>query len=618
MKFLPLIILSLCFSCFAFADAVIFSAQVANKIVNIQGNVELVYTIENANNPKAFNLPTFPQFNIISGPNQSSSFTSFNGKVSSTVSISLALQPKQIGKFILPPAEAVIDGKTIRSNSVQIEVVKNGAIQTPSPKAGNPLEDFFEEDPTNPFFSNPSKKDNSSAPPNLSNLKEKVFAQLELSKNKVYQGEQLLASYCIYSQMPLQITNTKIPTPEGFWSENITDPNNAEAGELVTINGKSYKKYIIHKLALFPTSAGKLQVPAINLDAAIPYEKEIGNEDNSIGGLFNSLLRSVIVEQIPITLNTNAADVEVIPLPTAPPNFSGAVGDFELENNISSVEISTDDPITITYILRGKGNLKQVPLPNTFFSGDWDVAEPKIHDSITSYFTELAGYKIFTYTLLPRNTGEFFIPPATFTYFNTNTQNYETLKSNQYTVKVNPGKNIDALSKSNKLPKDIHDIIVDENIKKQERNYWIEKPWFWSLWLLPLILFGISYWYNIKKQARALHFKEDIKLGYAENRMSMAKEHLEANNLDLFYKECQKAIWLYLSDVLEIPTSKLQKEEAYTLLQNKGITMQTIATLKEVQTNCDQALYGVGNTANANNTLQQSIAVMQTINKILV
>src|SRR6185436_17106370 len=73
----------------------------------------------------------------------SQSYSWINGHTTATVTHSYVLTPKQEGQFTIPPVKLVIEGKTVESNSLGVQVVKGNAAALPpqqqaAPASGNP------------------------------------------------------------------------------------------------------------------------------------------------------------------------------------------------------------------------------------------------------------------------------------------------------------------------------------------------------------------------------------------------------------------------------------------------------------------------------------------------
>ena len=156
--------------------------------------------------------------------------------------------------------------------------------------------------------------------------------------------------------------------------------------------------------------------------------------------------------------------LEVRQLPTAPSNFSKAVGQFKLESKVVPENPGVGDPITWTLKLTGTGNWPDIAgLPTRHVSRDFQIIQPKAKR------TPAEG-KLFDATLtedvvlVPTQAGTYTLDPVQFTYFNPTTGTYETLEAPAKTItvgaatpttaaglQVTPPPTVDATAKS--LPK---------------------------------------------------------------------------------------------------------------------------------------------------------------------
>ena len=80
----------------------IISAQVSSK--RVQVGVPFEYSVVFTVNTGNFSPPTFKDFDVVSGPNQSSSYQYVNGVTSQQIIISYGLVAKREGKLIISPA----------------------------------------------------------------------------------------------------------------------------------------------------------------------------------------------------------------------------------------------------------------------------------------------------------------------------------------------------------------------------------------------------------------------------------------------------------------------------------------------------------------------------------
>lgn len=147
------------------------TVEVSNDSILLGNYIEVKFTIENAS-VENFEAPNFDGFNIVSGPNQSSSMMINNGEVTQSVAYSYYIEPIDIGNYYIQPAFVDTGAEMIESNPIEVLVVDNpdGIIQQPQRQnridffggndifggdnffGGNDLfEEFFDKD-HHPFF----------------------------------------------------------------------------------------------------------------------------------------------------------------------------------------------------------------------------------------------------------------------------------------------------------------------------------------------------------------------------------------------------------------------------------------------------------------------------------
>jgi hypothetical protein len=93
----------------------------------LEGSTFVVrYKLANAEG-RQFQAPEFTPFTIVGGPNKSVQTTIINGAMTSSVSYSYSLLANKVGTFEIPPASMIVQGRTLKSNSLRISVVKSQA-----------------------------------------------------------------------------------------------------------------------------------------------------------------------------------------------------------------------------------------------------------------------------------------------------------------------------------------------------------------------------------------------------------------------------------------------------------------------------------------------------------
>ncbi|TVR76823.1 MAG: hypothetical protein EA409_12845 [Saprospirales bacterium] len=116
---------------FVHASEVVFKVEVSTDTVLMGNYFEVKFTVENAR--PSFSPPDFTDFEIVGGPNQSSSFSMVNGRVSQSATYTYFLQPREEGIFYVQAAAIEVDGKYLETPPVEIFVMPNpdGIIENP-------------------------------------------------------------------------------------------------------------------------------------------------------------------------------------------------------------------------------------------------------------------------------------------------------------------------------------------------------------------------------------------------------------------------------------------------------------------------------------------------------
>jgi len=78
---------------------------------------------------------------------------------------------------------------------------------------------------------------------------------------------------------------------------------------------------------------------------------------------------------------------------------------------------------------------------------------------------------------------------------------------------------------------------------------------------------------------------------YARKRLKKAAGMIHAENKKAFYDELLGALWLYLSDKLNIPMSDLSKDSASSALASHQVKEETIHKMFEIISSCELVRY---------------------------
>ena len=564
----------------------------APKSVPLNSNFQYSLTLENANGNN-LKPPAITDFQILGGPNTSTSMQWINGTVTQSVTYSYVLHPKKEGTYKIAKATVTISGVSMESNELTIVVTPAAAQQQQTQRQRNPFDPF-----NDPFF-NPGQQEE---PPQQSveeleaQLKDDVFIKLNVSKNSAYKGEMVTATYKLYFRQNLSGFNvTKAPTFDGYWSQEVVlDPNRRPV--LETINGKQYNTVEIIKYNLYPQRAGALPISACEVNTVAMVQ--LRSKSRSPFDDFFNVGRS---QEVPMTLRTASAKVAVKELPEngKPNDFSGAVGDYKFSASLSSKTAKTEEPIIYSIKISGTGNLKFVEAPPLIFPEAFEVYDPKTKETITNTASGMSGSKQYDYILMPTQPGDFILEPKTFSWFNPSSAKYYSSNSPEFAVKVTgiASKKLNEDTAEAKevsiAGRDIRDIKMDLPVFKKQETFFRSTA-FVGLYSAPFLLLIGLLAAKRKRETLAsdiIGTKRRKAVKVAKKRLSLAEKFLARNEKINFYTEISYATWGYLGDKLNIDRAELSKDNVEEKLLAQNVTTETYTKLKNLLNTCEIALY---------------------------
>ncbi len=112
---------------YRFSNAQRFYSSAPKSIPENQ-NFNLSFTLENAQGSN-LRLPPLNDFTIVGGPSTSTSMQIMNGNMSQSQTYTYVIRPKKQGTFKIGKASIDVNGNTLQSNELTIEVTAPAARQ---------------------------------------------------------------------------------------------------------------------------------------------------------------------------------------------------------------------------------------------------------------------------------------------------------------------------------------------------------------------------------------------------------------------------------------------------------------------------------------------------------
>ncbi|MEZ4738112.1 MAG: BatD family protein [Flavobacteriales bacterium] len=275
------------------AQEIGFIAAVDRNTIATGEQLKLTVTLTNSKD--GFEAPSFGGLVVVQGPFESSSFNYSNGRMASSVGRTWILTATSPGKYTIGPAQARVGGGVIRTEPIVIEVTKGAVTQ-----------------------SDPATKQGQDRDANL-------FATITLSKNKAYVGEQVVATYALYSRYnSIELSKYELPKMDGYWAEEIELGNTGWEDGLQTVNGVQYRMAILKRQVLFPQRSGELTIAPMELTCIVN--------------------RSFFNRGTSINIRSNSATLSAKALPVnAPTGFSGAVGELDMKVSTDRTSVKANE-----------------------------------------------------------------------------------------------------------------------------------------------------------------------------------------------------------------------------------------------------------------------------------
>jgi hypothetical protein len=166
--------------------------------------------------------------------------------------------------------------------------------------------------------------------------------------------------------------------------------------------------------------------------------REESSLDDRFGDPFWRNLFGATVQK-DIKVASPQSELKVLALPTEgrPADFHGAIGTFNIESDISPLKADVGDPLTLRMRVAGSGNFDRVESNMLEHVDQWKTYPPK-STFTTSDPIRRKGEKTFEQPLIALKPGVQALPGLTFSYFDPNTQRYETARSAPISVTITP------------------------------------------------------------------------------------------------------------------------------------------------------------------------------------
>lgn len=479
-------------------------------------------------------------------------------KAESSISYSYiyTLKPQKKGTFTLPSVKIVYKNISYSTSPIKIEV-KDGSIKKTSPQRRRSLIDDFFNDRTDDDFGLSRSRFREQK-----EITDEIILERTPATAEIFTGEQMVLYTYLYAT-DVDIFNlvpSNDPALEGFWIEETT-LNPQETRTQVQRGGKLYTRFTLRRQVLFPTKAGDFSIPSMTLDMTV---RRIG---------FGAVGFSQKV-----TRKSNVVKVKVLPLPreTMPSEFTGAVGDFNIEAKLDKTQAATGEAVNLIVTYKGTGNMKDIRPPALKDSTDFTLYGPEQTQDIGLRGSVWGGEKTWKYIIVPKTPGETVFGPFTTVYFDPVSKKYITKNTEQLRLIVKEGTGTAALpnyiGQSPELRQnDINYIRNAEGKIRDESKLLLEKPVAWILFALPVVAnlgFFIFGFVQARRRENVVSFRFRRAESEALKALREAGHSAQKKEFQKSYDMLIKAFAGYFADKWNMAAGSLTLEQVRKKLES--------------------------------------------------
>ena len=412
----------------------------------------------------------------------------------------------------------------------------------------------------------------------------------------------------------------KIPSWDGFWSQSLE----CEQGPFrETLNGKVYDAYNLGEYLLYPQQSGKITIEPAKITIIAQMFVRNNRPRNSFFDNTHDIYN------LRRELKSPAVTIDVKPFPAgAPASFTGAVGKYTMEANLSSNSIAANSAANIDVKISGLGNIAFLQEPKLQLPTSFELYDVKSTEQIRTTVSGSTGFRRFEYPFIARAEGEYTIAPVEFTYFSPESGQYVTLKSSEFIISVAPD------AKSSGSQQVVSTLVGKQDVRllgSDIRFIKLQRPSLQAV-VAPFVLSGryfaaivallamaVAIYFTLRKRIRDNRNTALVK-GRRANKVAVqrfraAERYMKEHNRRAFYEEMLRALWGYLSDRFNIPVADLTKESVREELNRRGATEEA-KDVTAIISQCEEAQYSPIESVTMDQVYGQGIEIVSRIESV--
>lgn len=389
-----------------------------------------------------------------------------------------------------------------------------------------------------------------------------LFVTQHVSSNALFVNEQAVHTILFFRKV--KTTNARLEKPElrKFKVEDLGIEREYEK----IISGTSY---LVTELqyAIFPVAHGTFEIPPVTISCDI-----VARFNRSFLPFPGSEKKErITITSMPLT-------IKVIPLPEygKPAGTSGLVGLFSLSGTLNKNHVNVGDSLTLTVILKGKGNLYEPAVPAFPEITDCRIYRDRQRTKIDRTSKGISGIQTYKMAIIPIKSGLYAIDPVSVRFFDPKARKYQEIFTDPLRFEAHPVSSKETDTGDNALTgSEMATGFRGKRVYSQKRAI---------LALAIILAAGCAYCFYLRKRKYHKEHTEHDRTGNALKRLRKDCEDAAPSNLGKVHRAFKR----YIGDKTGTPARNFTATEIEALLfecsVSKELTCKTVEILNNLDT----------------------------------
>lgn len=514
-------------------------------------------------------IPVIPQVPgvqvvLVGSGNQ---FSIVNNRVSSTASYTYRIRALKPGTYRIPPIEVRVGGRVFHTQELQFTVREPSAAQEPG----------------------------------MQHAADPVFLRLVVEKTNVVVGEVIEFELQFWVRRDMSVVSQ--PRLTGFSVDGLKLGRIVDSGaRLHELDGVPYSVWCFRGTATV-VQAGRVVIGPVAADLMVQIPDRRPRR-NPFLDRFGDLFDFPVLEpqMVSVAVGECALSAALPPEAGRPPEFTGAVGRFQLSVSVSPTNLVAGDPVTVRVGVSGRGAFDLLDFPSPRFGGCFKSIQSTTKVQTTDALG-VEGVKEFEYVIVPMSAGEWELPHMRFAFFDPVDNTYKTLDAGVVRVRVlepeagrytsNNMIGVARGAEQNASP-GICPMRMNLGRALAIRDTVLSRPGFYIAQPIPVLVLVIAFFYK-RRMDRHRNPPQLYRLARARRRIKHELRRLERlaerGPADEFNALLFEVLQEYMAACVGRPTGSITEAVIDECIVPAGISPDTVAFLHECFKRCNAARY---------------------------